>query len=90
MRGFEGPYLSGWAPRLGATRSTSGGLRLRLEGGYYEYSGSVGDDQRSNTWVRGGVARDITRHWSVGGDYRRDWGDDIAGNRWFLEARYRF
>ena len=90
VRGFEGPYLSGWAPRLGATRSTSGGLRLRLEGGYYEYSGSVGDDQRSNTWVRGGVARDITRHWSVGGDYRRDWGDDIAGNRWFLEARYRF
>jgi hypothetical protein len=90
VRGFDGPYLSGWAPMLGATKTTAGGLRLRLAGGYYEYSGNVGDEQRSNSWMKAGVAQDLSDHWSVGGDYRRDWGDDIAGNRWFLELRNRF
>lgn len=90
VRGFDGPYLSGWAPMLGATKSTTGGLRLRLAGGYYGYSGNVSDEQRSNTWAKAGVTQELSAHWSVGGDYRRDWGDDIAGNRWFLELRNRF
>jgi hypothetical protein len=90
VRGFDGPYLSGWAPMVGATKTTAGGLRLRLEGGYYGYSGSFGDEQRSNTWVKVGVAQDLSARWSVGADYRHDWGDDIAGRRWFLEMRYRF
>ncbi len=90
VRGFDGPYLSGWAPMLGATKTTAGGLRLRLEGGYYGYSGSVSDQQRSNTWVKLGVAQDLSRRWSVSADYRQDWGDDIAGRRWFLEMRHRF
>ena len=90
VRGFDGPYLSGWAPMLGATKTTAGGLRLRLEGGYYEYAGSMGDQQRSNTWFKLGAARDLSAHWSVSADYRNDWGDDIAGRRWFLELRHRF
>jgi hypothetical protein len=90
VRGFDGPYLSGWAPMLGATKTTTGGLRLRLEGGYYGYSGSVGDQQRSNTWLKLGAAQDLSRRWSVSADYRQDWGDDIAGRRWFLEMRHRF
>lgn len=90
VRGFDGPYLSGWAPMLGGTKTTLGGLRIRLEGGYFEYSGSIGDQMRSNTWVKAGLYQDLSILWSVGGDYRRDWGDDIAGNRWFLELRYRF
>ncbi|MEN8006797.1 MAG: hypothetical protein ABFS42_07250 [Candidatus Krumholzibacteriota bacterium] len=90
VRGFDGPYLSGWAPMVGATKTTTGGLRLRLEGGYYGYSGSVGDDQRSNSWVKAGAAQDLSAHWTVGADYRHDWGDDIAGRRWFLEMRHRF
>jgi len=90
VRGFDGPYLSGWAPMLGATKTTTGGLRLRLEGGYYEYSGSVGDDQRSNSWVKAGAAQELSSHWTVSADYRQDWGDDIAGRRWFLEMRHRF
>lgn len=90
VRGFDGPYLSGWAPMLGATKTTTGGLRLRLEGGYYGYSGSVGDQQRSNTWLKLGAAQDLSRRWSVSTDYRQDWGDDIDGRRWFLEMRHRF
>jgi hypothetical protein len=89
VRGFDGPYLSGWAPMIGATKTTAGGLRLRLEGGYYGYSGSFGDEQRSNTWVKAGVAQDLSASWSAGADYRHDWGDDIAGRRWFLELRHR-
>ncbi len=90
VRGFEGPYLTGWAPMLGGTVTTAGRTRIRLEGGYYGYSGTAGDEQRTNTWVKGGVTQDFSTHWSIGGDYRRDWGDDIAGQRWFLELRYRF
>ena len=90
VRGFDGPYLSGWSPMLGATKTTTGGLRLRLEGGYYEYSGITGDEQRSNSWVKAGVSQELSSHWTVGADYRQDWGDDIAGRRWFLEMRHRF
>lgn len=90
VRGFDGPFLTGWAPMLGGTVTTAGRTRIRLEGGYYGYSGTAGDEQRSNTWVKGGVTQDFSTHWSVGADYRRDWGDDIDGQRWFLEMRYRF
>jgi hypothetical protein len=90
VRGFDGPYLTGWAPMLGGTMTTAGQLRIRLEGGYYEYSGTIGDEQRSNSWVKAGVTQDFSTHWSIGADYRHDWGDDIAGQRWFLELLYRF
>ena len=90
VRGFEGPYLSGWAPMVGATKITAAGLRLRLEGGYYGYSGSTGDEQRSNSWMKAGISQDLSTAWTVGADYRHDWGDDIAGRRWFLEMRHRF
>jgi hypothetical protein len=40
--------------------------------------------------VKAGVARDLSARWSVAADYRHDWGDDIAGRRWFLELRHRF
>jgi hypothetical protein len=90
VRGFDGPYLSGWAPMLGATKTTAGGLRLRLEGGYYEYKGNAADELRSNSWLKGGVAQDLSARWTLGADYRQDWGDDIAGRNWFLEMRYRF
>jgi hypothetical protein len=90
VRGFEGPYLTGWAPMLGVTNTTAAGLRLRLVGGYYGYSGSSGDEQRSNSWVKVGIAQDLSAGWTAGADYRHDWGDDIAGRRWFLELRHRF
>jgi len=90
VRGFDGPYLSGWAPMLGASKSTQRGLRMRLESGYYEYTGSFNEETRSNTWVKAGLAQDFAARWTMSGDYRRDWGDDIAGNRWFLELSYGF
>lgn len=90
VRGFDGTYMSGWAPMLGVSKVTTGGLSLRLEGGYFGYNGKLSDQTRSNTWAKFGLAQDFAVHWSVGGDYRRDWGDDIAGNNWYLEMRYRF
>jgi hypothetical protein len=90
MRGFSGPYLTGWSPMLGGAYVWRSGLRLRLEGGYYHYANDLAASARDNTWLKLGLSHALTRRWSVAADYRHDWGDDIAGRRWFLELRHRF
>jgi len=89
-RAFDGPYLSGWAPAGGVSRAFDKGLRLRLDGGYYGYEGTVGTTTRSNSWAELGLVKDLGRRWSVAADYRRDWGDDIKGGRLFAEVGLRF
>ncbi len=90
VRGFDGPWLSGWAPSLGVTKSTVSGYQLRAEGGYYSYTGSIDNSTRDNTWASLGLGKDLTAKLSAAVEYRQDWGDDIAGRRWFLELRHRF
>lgn len=90
VRGFTGPYLRGWAPQAGLNRSFGGGTRLGAEGGCYIYEGLAGTDDRTNTWLRLTGDRELSRRWTVSAQYQRDWGDDIAGNRWLLEMRHRF
>ena len=90
VRAFDGPWLSGWAPSLGLAKTTGAGLQLRAEGGYYSYTGSINDSTRDNTWASLGVDKDLMSRLSAAVEYRQDWGDDIAGRRWFLELRRRF
>ena len=90
LRGFAGPYLDGWTPTLGVTKTTLTGLRVRLEGGYFQYSADMAQDSRTNTWAKLALNKNLSRRWQVGADYRQDWGDDIVGRRWFLELRHRF
>jgi hypothetical protein len=90
VRGFDGPHLSGWSPTINLARRTSSGVRLSAEGGYYLYDDAGDLPDRSNTWLSLGGSADLNRHWSTYLEYRRDWGDDMAGNRLFLELRRRF
>lgn len=90
VRGFDGPHLSGWSPTINLARRTSSGVRLSAEGGYYLYDDAGDLPDRSNTWLALGGSADLNRHWSTYLEYRRDWGDDMAGNRLFLELRRRF
>jgi len=90
LRGFDGPWLSGWAPSLGVSKSTRSGFRVRAEGGYYSYTGNIDDSTRDNTWAMLGLSKDLTTRLSASAEYRQDWGDDIDGQRWFLELRHRF
>ena len=90
VRGFSGPWLSGLSPVLGVGKSTRSGLRLRLEGGNYAYTSRTGNEGRSNHWLKFLISKDLNRHWSVAADFRQDWGEDIKGQRWFLEMRRRF
>jgi hypothetical protein len=90
VRGFDGPWLTGVAPALGLSRSLSSGLSWRLEGGYYRYTGKIDDTVRDNTWAVLGLDKELMARMSVAAEYRQDWGDDIAGRRWFLELRHRF
>jgi hypothetical protein len=90
LRGFDGPYLSGWSPVASVARRLRTGGRVALEGGYYGYDDADGLDARSNTWVAVSADRDLTARLSLAAEYRRDFGDDMAGNRWFLELRRRF
>lgn len=90
-RGFTGPHISGWSPSAALSRSIRYGLRVGMEGGYYRYADTVNDiPDRTNTWMNLTGSGDLGSHWSAALEYRRDWGDDIAGNRLFLEMRTRF
>ncbi len=90
VRGFDGPWLSGWAPSMGVTKAARGGFHVRAEGGYYSYTGNIDNSTRDNTWASLGLDKDLTARVSAAVEYRQDWGDDIAGRRWFLELRHRF
>ena len=90
LRGFDGPWLSGFAPSAGASKAFRSGLSLRLEGGYYDYTGAIDNSSRSNSWLALGAEKDLTSRLSLSAEYRNDWGDDIEGRRWFLELRHRF
>lgn len=90
IRAFDGPWLSGWSPSVGASKYTRSGYRLRAEGGYYNYTGSIDDTSRDNTWLMLAVDKDLTSRLSAAVEYRQDWGDDIVGRRWFVELRHRF
>jgi hypothetical protein len=89
-RGFDGPYLSGWAPSGGVARSWPSGLRLRFDAGHFGYEGTYATETRSSSWAEAGVSQDLGRYWSAAMNYRRDWGDDIEGGRLFLELGVRF
>ncbi|MGD9549345.1 MAG: hypothetical protein AB7V45_17615 [Candidatus Krumholzibacteriia bacterium] len=89
VRGFDGPYLKGWAPQAGLSTRV-GGSRVGLTGGGYFYQGVAGAGDRSNTWSEVRWSRDLSPAWSATAEYRKDWGDDIVGDRWWLEVRHRF
>ena len=90
LRGFDGPWLSGWAPSGGVSKSFAAGLSLRAEAGCYRYTGAIDDSSRDNTWFSLGADKEIAARTSVAVEYREDWGDDIEGRRWFVELRRRF
>jgi len=88
MRGFDGPYLKGWAPQGGLSLYKNGS-RFSLDGGGYSYEDAAGTNNRKNTWVSLRWSRDFSRSWSGSVEYRKDWGDDIVGKRWYLEIHHR-
>lgn len=88
-RGFDGPWLSGWAPSARLTRLT-GGVRWSLDGGRFTYTGKQADLTRDNTWAELGASCDLGTAWSLTGSWHRDWGDDITGQRLFVELGTRF
>lgn len=90
LRGFDGPRLSGWSPTIDVAHRLRRGIRLSAEGGYHVYDDAGDLPDRSNTWLAVTGSADLARRWSTHLEYRRDWGDDIAGNRLFLELRRRF
>jgi hypothetical protein len=87
VRGFDGPYLSGWSPTLGVGRALPRGARIGLESGYSVYSDNGTLADRDRTWLEISGSAEVGDRWSIFAEYRRDWGDDIAGNRLFLEMR---
>ncbi len=90
MRGFDGPWLSGTSPSLRLDRRVGSGLRLHLEGGHFAYRGKVVDTTRDNTWAELGAGLDLAAGWDAQATLRRDWGDDIAGYRLYLDLARRF
>ena len=88
-RGFDGPWLSGWAPSARLTRST-GSVLWSLDGGRFSYTGKQADATRNNTWAELGASCALGTGWSLAGSWHRDWGDDITGQRLFVELGMRF
>jgi hypothetical protein len=89
-RGFDGPWMSGWSPSMRAWRTVFKGARWNLEAGRFSYADKLTDTTRDNTWGETGLSLELATGWDVTGSYRRDWGDDITGRRFFLELSRRF
>ncbi|MCP4573840.1 MAG: hypothetical protein GY838_15895 [bacterium] len=90
LRGFDGPWLSGLSPSLRLDRRTRSGLLLHLEGGHFAYEGQATGDTRDNSWAELGAGMDLAAGWDAHATMRRDWGDDIAGQRGLLDLTHRF
>ncbi len=88
-RGFDGPWLSGWAPSARMSHF-SGGVQWSVDGGLFSYKGKQADTTRDNTWVELGASRELGAGWTVSGAWHGDWGDDIKGQRLFAELGMRF
>lgn len=88
-RGFDGPWLSGWAPGARLSK-VSGGLQWSLDGGRFSYTGKQSDATRDNTWAELGASCELGSGWTLSGAWHRDWGDDITGQRLFAELGMRF
>ncbi len=89
LRGYAGPRLSGWAPRVSLTLDTHRAGRLRCEGGLSSYTAEGLSDRRTNRWLGAAWDRDLARRWSLALDYRREWGTDPGGHRWYASLRRR-
>lgn len=90
MRGFDGPWLSGTSPSLRLDRRVGTNLRLHLDGGYFSYQGRTEGATRDNTWAELGAGIDLPAGWDSHASLRRDWGDDMAGYRLYLDLALRF
>ena len=90
MRGFDGPWLSGTSPSLRLDHRVCHALRLHLEGGYFAYEGQATGTTRDNTWAQMGAGVDLAAGWDAQANLRRDWGDDMAGYRLYLDLAHRF
>ena len=89
FRGFDGPDLSGWSPTLKVRRRLAGGAVLAVEGGLQSYNDKGDLSGRDSSWLGLSAEKDLGRKLSAWLELRRDWGEDMAGNRLFLELRRR-
>lgn len=88
VRGFDGPWLSGWSP--GARLSRGRAMRWWLEAGHFSYDGKLATQTRDDTWAEFGLSREMGGGWDASASYRQDWGDDVTGRRLFAELARRF
>lgn len=90
VRGYGGARLSGWAPRISLATERHRVGRLRCEGGLSSYATEGRPDRRTNRWLGAAWDRDLARRWALALDYRREWGTDPGGHRWYASLRRRF
>ena len=90
VAGFSGPWADGFNPSLQLQKAFLAGHLIGLSGGVYLYTSTAGGDRRQNRWARIDGTRYLTTRFFLSGQYERDWGDDVEGDRFLAEAGLNF
>lgn len=88
--GFSNTFTEGvnGVARLGTYLGNAN--RLELSYGIYSYRFTSGNMQRDNYWVNTAAYFTLLRRLFFSGQFEINWGDDLKGQRIFLELGYRF
>ncbi len=88
--GFNNFYTIGINPNASLSYRLRGGHLMRLSYGYYGYSLKADNSANHRNWIRFNSQWELPLDMFMSGEYQYDWGDDLNGQRFFIELGYRF
>ncbi len=88
--GFSNFYTVGINPNASLSYRLRGGHLMRLSYGYYGYALKADNSENHRNWVRINSQWELPLDMFMSGEYQYDWGDDLNGQRFFIELGYRF
>ncbi len=88
--GFNNFYTIGINPNVSLSYRFRGGHLARLSYGYYGYALKADNSENHRNWIRLNSQFELPLDMFMSGEYQYDWGDDLNGQRFFIELGYRF
>ncbi len=85
---FDNRFTNGHTANIQLSKSYRSGHRLELAYGLYNYN--FDQTSRNNEWVRGTLYMALFRRMFLSHQFEYSWGDDLDGQRIYVELGYRF
>ncbi|RMH64412.1 MAG: hypothetical protein D6677_04970 [Calditrichaeota bacterium] len=87
--GFNNFYTIGVNPTVSAGWRMRGGHQLRASYGYYGYTLKADQSFNQRQWMRFNADFELPVRIFLSSEYQYEWGDDLNGQRFFIELGYR-